>query len=99
MGCRHGVFAWWKISVAWASLRCRSISAQKRRAAMVADGKLGRILKIVAEYPQGYAITALTGEEKAIANWRANPEIAGISNCMGDTGCIETGEGWKYKGH
>ena len=33
----------------------------------------------------GYAITALTGEEKAIANW-ANPEIAGISNCMGDIG-------------
>ena len=29
---------------------------------------------------------ALTGEDKAIANWRANPKIAGISNCMGDIG-------------
>ncbi|MEL0119824.1 MAG: Gfo/Idh/MocA family oxidoreductase, partial [Opitutae bacterium] len=34
----------------------------------------------------GYAITALTGEEKAIANWRADPKIAGVSNCMGDIG-------------
>ena len=29
---------------------------------LVQDGKLGRILKIVAEYPQGYAITALKDE-------------------------------------
>jgi predicted dehydrogenase len=53
---------------------------------MVKKGELGEIIKVVCEYPQGYAITALTGEEKAIANWRANPEIAGISNCMGDIG-------------
>jgi len=53
---------------------------------MVKKGELGKIIKVVCEYPQGYAITALTGEEKAIANWRANPEIAGISNCMGDIG-------------
>ncbi len=53
---------------------------------MVKKGELGDIIKVVCEYPQGYAITALTGEEKAIANWRANPEIAGISNCMGDIG-------------
>ncbi len=53
---------------------------------MVRKGELGRIIKVVCEYPQGYAITALTGEEKAIANWRANPKIAGISNCMGDIG-------------
>ena len=53
---------------------------------MIKKGELGEIIKVVCEYPQGYAITALTGEEKAIANWRANPEIAGISNCMGDIG-------------
>ena len=53
---------------------------------MVRKGELGKIIKVVCEYPQGYAITALTGEEKAIANWRANPDIAGISNCMGDIG-------------
>ncbi len=53
----------------------------------VASGKLGKILKIVVEYPQGYAITAL--EEKgdgAISNWRMDPSTAGVSNCMGDIG-------------
>ena len=53
---------------------------------MVKKGDLGKIIKVVCEYPQGYAITALTGEDNAIANWRANPKIAGISNCMGDIG-------------
>ena len=50
---------------------------------MVAKGDLGDIIKVVCEYPQGYAITALTGEDKSIANWRANPKVAGVSNCMG----------------
>lgn len=53
---------------------------------MIRKGDLGKLIKVVCEYPQGYAITALTGEDKAIANWRANPKIAGISNCMGDIG-------------
>ena len=53
---------------------------------MIKKKELGDLIKVVCEYPQGYAITALTGEEKAISNWRANPEIAGISNCMGDIG-------------
>jgi predicted dehydrogenase len=53
---------------------------------MVKKGKLGEIIKVVCEYPQGYAITALTGETKAISNWRADPKIAGVSNCMGDIG-------------
>ncbi|HUG10926.1 MAG TPA: Gfo/Idh/MocA family oxidoreductase [Opitutaceae bacterium] len=53
----------------------------------VRSGKLGKILKVVVEYPQGYAITAL--EEKgdgAISNWRMDPTVAGTSNCMGDIG-------------
>ena len=53
---------------------------------MIANGDLGKLIKVVCEYPQGYAITALTGEDKAIANWRANPEVSGASNCMGDIG-------------
>ena len=53
---------------------------------MVKKGELGKIIKVVCEYPQGYAITALTGEDKSIANWRTDPKVAGISNCMGDIG-------------
>ena len=54
---------------------------------MVRDGELGRILKIVAEYPQGYAVGDVEGEGQGkINNWRSDPKIAGISNCMGDIG-------------
>jgi predicted dehydrogenase len=49
-------------------------------------GKLGRILKVVVEYPQGYAAGSVSEEESKISNWRADPQVAGISNCMGDIG-------------
>jgi len=53
----------------------------------VRAGKLGRIIKVVAEYPQGYAIAALeTARDGAISNWRMDPQVAGVSNCMGDIG-------------
>lgn len=59
----------------------------KEARAMVAAGKLGRILKVVAEYPQGYAISALTdGTTGAISNWRMDPNVSGVSNCIGDIG-------------
>ena len=59
----------------------------KEARAMVKAGKLGRILKVVAEYPQGYAITALKEQaDGAISNWRMDPGVAGVSNCIGDIG-------------
>ena len=59
----------------------------KEARSMVKAGKLGRILKIVAEYPQGYAIGAIKEQaDSAISNWRMDPSIAGISNCIGDIG-------------
>jgi predicted dehydrogenase len=59
----------------------------KEARAMVKAGKLGRILKIVAEYPQGYAVGALKEQsDGAISNWRMDPAVAGISNCIGDIG-------------
>jgi predicted dehydrogenase len=54
---------------------------------MVRAGRLGRIMKVVVEYPQGYAITALGNKgDGKISNWRMDPAIAGVSNCMGDIG-------------
>lgn len=54
---------------------------------MVREGKIGRILKVVAEYPQGYAITALNdAADGSISNWRMDPSVSGISNCIGDIG-------------
>lgn len=61
----------------------------KEARAMVKSGKLGKILKIVAEYPQGYAITSYhkaAGSKGAISNWRMDPSISGVSNCIGDIG-------------
>jgi len=54
---------------------------------MVNDGELGRILKVVAEYPQGYAVGDVEGASQgAISNWRADPKMSGASNCIGDIG-------------
>ena len=54
---------------------------------MVRSGKIGKIMKVVVEYPQGYAITALGGKGGSkISNWRMDPNVAGISNCMADIG-------------
>ncbi|MCX8496769.1 MAG: Gfo/Idh/MocA family oxidoreductase [Akkermansiaceae bacterium] len=59
----------------------------KEARAMVKGGTLGRILKIVVEYPQGYAIGGLKQQaDGAISNWRADPSVAGVSNCIGDIG-------------
>jgi predicted dehydrogenase len=53
----------------------------------VRSGKLGKLMKVVVEYPQGYAITALeAGTISKIANWRMDPNVSGVSNCMGDIG-------------
>lgn len=56
--------------------------------AKVRAGELGQILKVVVEYPQGYAITNLASAQKGaqISSWRASPAVAGVSNCMGDIG-------------
>ena len=59
----------------------------KEARALVRAGRLGRILKVVTEYPQGYAIAALEDQaEGQISNWRMDPRIAGVSNCLGDIG-------------
>ena len=59
----------------------------KEARVMIADGKLGDLLKVVVEYPQGYAITALEDEaDRAISNWRMDPSVSGASNCIGDIG-------------
>jgi predicted dehydrogenase len=52
----------------------------------VRSGKLGKLMKVVVEYPQGYAITALAGGDGRISNWRMDPSVAGVSNCMADIG-------------
>ena len=58
----------------------------KQARAMVKEGKLGTIRKIVVEYPQGWLTTAIDAEGMKQANWRTDPAQAGVSSTMGDIG-------------
>ena len=53
---------------------------------MVRAGELGKILKIVAEYPQGWLLNPIDQEGQKQASWRTDPERAGASGCIGDIG-------------
>ena len=50
---------------------------------MIKDGKLGKIRKIVVEYPQGWLATKVENKQ---ADWRTDPSRSGIAGCMGDIG-------------
>jgi predicted dehydrogenase len=58
----------------------------KQARAFVEDGKLGKIRKVVVEYPQGWLSTPVDAEGKKQAVWRTDPARAGVSSCMGDLG-------------
>jgi predicted dehydrogenase len=53
---------------------------------MVRSGMLGKINKVVCEYPQGWMSGLITSPGNAIGMWRMDPKIAGGSGCMGDLG-------------
>ncbi len=51
----------------------------------IAAGALGKIRKVVAEYPQGW-LADNNGDLDKQAFWRLDPTKAGVSCCMGDIG-------------
>lgn len=53
---------------------------------MIADGALGAIQKIDAQYYQGWINPIIHDKEKRSTTWRLNPEKSGISCCIGDIG-------------
>lgn len=53
---------------------------------LVVSGRLGRIRKVVVEYPQGWLATLLERTGQKQAAWRTDPQRAGASCCMGDIG-------------
>lgn len=53
---------------------------------MVQAGQLGKIRKVVVEYPQGWLATPLEAKEQKQASWRTDPTKAGAAGCMGDIG-------------
>jgi len=53
---------------------------------MVRGGKLGKIRKIVVEYPQGWLATKLEASGQKQADWRTDPKRSGAAGCIGDIG-------------
>jgi predicted dehydrogenase len=53
---------------------------------LVRSGQLGKILKVVAEYPQGWLLDKIEDTGQKQAAWRADPKKAGASCCVGDIG-------------
>lgn len=53
--------------------------------AMVEDGKIGKVRKVLVEYPQGWLTNAEEHGNKQ-ASWRTDPSQSGGSGCMGDIG-------------
>jgi predicted dehydrogenase len=53
---------------------------------MIAAGKLGRIRKVVVEYPQGWLATRLEATGQKQAGWRTDPKRSGAAGSIGDIG-------------
>jgi predicted dehydrogenase len=53
---------------------------------IVRRGDLGKILKIVAEYPQGWLLDQIETDGQKQASWRLDPTKSGATSAMGDIG-------------
>ncbi len=49
-------------------------------------GELGKIRRVVVEYPQGWLADRQEDADNKQAAWRLDPAQAGVSSCMGDIG-------------
>lgn len=58
----------------------------KHARAMIKRGDLGKIRKVVVEYPQGWLATRLEESGQKQADWRTDPKRSGIAGAMGDIG-------------
>lgn len=58
----------------------------KQARAMVRNGDIGEVRKVIVEYPQGWLSTKLEDSEQKQASWRTDPKRSGIAGAMGDIG-------------
>ncbi len=58
----------------------------KQARQMIKEGKLGKIRKVVVEYPQGWLATDLESSGQKQADWRTDPSKSGAGGCVGDIG-------------
>jgi predicted dehydrogenase len=53
---------------------------------LVHAGALGKVRKVIAEYPQGWLATKLEDSGQKQAGWRTDPARSGAAGCVGDIG-------------
>ena len=53
---------------------------------LVRGGQIGKVRKIVVQYPQGWLATAIEKTGQMQAAWRTDPKQSGGAGCMGDIG-------------
>ena len=53
---------------------------------MVKQGDLGKIRKVVVQYPQGWLYQLLEKTGQMQASWRTDPKTSGAAGCIGDIG-------------
>lgn len=58
----------------------------KQARELVRSGELGKLRKVVVEYPQGWLATPLEQSDQKQASWRTDPERSGAAGCIGDIG-------------
>ncbi len=58
----------------------------KQAKAMITNGDIGAVRKVMVEYPQGWLSTLLEATEQKQASWRTDPSKSGIAGALGDIG-------------
>ncbi|PYG90392.1 putative dehydrogenase [Ruminiclostridium sufflavum DSM 19573] len=61
----------------------------KQARQLIAEGKIGKVINVNAEYLQEWLIDSIgsnASQTAKLSGWRTNPDVAGISNCVGDIG-------------
>ncbi len=58
----------------------------KEARALIAAGEIGRIRKVIVEYPQGWLSTLLEATGNKQASWRTDPGKSGAGGGLGDIG-------------
>jgi predicted dehydrogenase len=60
--------------------------AVKEARERIKRGNLGKIRKVIAEYPQGWLSSNVEKKGNAQASWRTDPKRSGKAGCIGDIG-------------
>lgn len=66
---------------------CTGYPMVKEARDLVAKGRLGKIRRVVVEYPQDWLAERLEASGQKQASWRTDGRFAGVSGCIGDIGC------------